>query len=102
VVSAFDPAVGPYQSERDAADSPMCREVRHLHEAGLVRFGDPDRLVRDAMLRYVQAACDEAGLVLGRFDRQVLSWLANWEPAKVQVLIGLIRRAYASGRGETR
>lgn len=88
---------GPYRSELDALAEPMPREVTALHGAGRVRSGDPDRLVRDTVLRHLLAACEAAGVEVGAFDRRILDWLAGWETSTCQVLIGLISRAHAGG-----
>jgi hypothetical protein len=42
-------------------------------------------------------ACGSAGVELGAFDLRILAWLARWEPAAVQVVVGLIARAYGAG-----
>jgi len=42
-------------------------------------------------------ACGSAGVELGAYDRRVLAWLARWEPVTVQVVVGLIARAYSAG-----
>jgi hypothetical protein len=44
------------------------------------------------------AACADAGVELGAFDERILTWLAGYEPATVQVVADLIGRAYAAGR----
>lgn len=89
---------GPYESERDTWGEPMPREVSRLHEQGRVRSGDPERLEQRTMLRHLLAACQDAGVVLGAYDRQVLEGLCRWEPSKVQVVIGLVERAYEAGQ----
>lgn len=101
-MSAFDPATGPYQTERQALASPLCQEVRRLHDSGRVRSGDPDRLVRGAVLAALLEELSEAGVELGVYDRRVLEWLAGCEDTVVQVVVGLVRRAYAAGRGGRR
>jgi hypothetical protein len=76
----------------------MPREVAALHNAGRVRSGDPDRLVRDTVLRHLERACADTGVRLGALDRRKLEWLAGWEPTTAQVFIGLIYRAHKAGR----
>lgn len=44
------------------------------------------------------AALQQAGVELGACDRRIVAWLASWEPYLVQVVIGWIERAHASGR----
>jgi hypothetical protein len=86
---------GPYESESEALAGPLYQEIRALHQAGKVRSGDHNRLVISTQLRALEAACAEAGVELGAFDRSILSWLAGWEASTVQVIIGLISRAGA-------
>jgi hypothetical protein len=85
--------MGPYDTELQALSEPMPLAVDALHDAGLVRSGDPERLVPNTVLTYLLAACEEAGVEVGAYDRQVLEWLAGWEPAAAQIVIGLITRA---------
>lgn len=87
---------GPYENEREALAAPMPREVRALHDAGMVRSGDPARLGAGTALHHLEAACIESGVVLGAYDRRVLAWLADGETSTTQVVIGLIRRAHAA------
>jgi hypothetical protein len=84
---------GPYDTEREALAAPLPCAVAGLHDAGQVRPGDPDRLVRNAQLDALHAACTAAGVTLGAFDERILTWLASWEPATTQVIVGIIHRA---------
>lgn len=38
-----------------------------------------------------------AGLELGAYDQKIIGWLAEWEPATVAVICGLISRAREAG-----
>lgn len=84
---------GPYETESEALAGPLYQEIRALRDSGLIRSGDPNRLVHGTQLRYLEAACAEAGVELGAFDRKILEWLAGWEASTVQVVVGLIERA---------
>lgn len=84
---------GPYESESEALAGPLYQEIRALRDSGRIRSGDPDRLVHGTHLRALEAACVEAGVELGAFDRSILTWLAGWEASTVEVIIGLITRA---------
>ncbi len=44
-------------------------------------------------------ACWAAHVETGAFDARILAWLANYEPATVAVIAGLIIRAYEAGQG---
>lgn len=85
---------GPYDTEQDTYDTPLWRAWRDLWP------GERDYGVesRDLALQHLLAACDAAGVELGAFDRRILTWLAGYEAASVQVVIGLINRTYAAGR----
>jgi hypothetical protein len=39
-----------------------------------------------------------AGVPLGAYDRRIIEWLTNYEPAICAVIAGLITRAAARGR----
>ncbi|SDH66854.1 hypothetical protein SAMN05421505_12010 [Sinosporangium album] len=89
---------GPYEDEHDTYGEPLNQECRALHAAGRVESGDPERLVSGTRARHLLAACEQAGVDLGAYDRQVVEWLAMWEPSTVQVMIGIISRAHQAGR----
>jgi hypothetical protein len=91
-------ANGPYADETEAAAEPMPRAIRDLHRAGRVRSGDPERIVSTAVMGFVADAMAAAGVELGDYDRRILAGLARGEQAAAQVIIGLITRAYESGR----
>jgi hypothetical protein len=88
---------GPYETEDEALLEPMPVAVSELFDAGLVRSGDPENLVQNVVLAHVIAACEAVGIRRGTFDDRVLEWLARLDVAVGQVLIGLVRRAYAAG-----
>jgi hypothetical protein len=92
------PPTGPYGSPEEAMAEPMPRQVQALHDAGRVESGDPAGVAWDTRRAALIVAIVEAGVKLGNFDRQVIDWLTRWEPATVQVVIGLIGRAHAAGR----
>lgn len=89
--------VGPYETESAAGNEPLLVAVRDLHRKGLIKSGDTDRRCRNTVMDHVLAACDQAGLEVGAYDRRTLEWLAGWEETTAQVMIGLISRAYAAG-----
>jgi hypothetical protein len=75
---------GPFATSREAAGS-----------SGWEASGRAaGRRVGEANLADLESAC--AGLDLGAYDRQIIGWLAGWEPATVAVLCGLISRARAA------
>lgn len=79
---------GPYASRDEArADCQPVYDARRkpggMTGANLVRLVD---------------ACQAAGVDLGTFDREQLTWLAGTEPETVQVVAGLITRAHHAGR----
>jgi len=87
------PAVGPYDTERQALDEPMAREVRALHASPNYRRGDQAAV----QLRHLRNACTAADITLGAQDERILRWLSDQDTAVVQVVIGWIARAYDSG-----
>jgi hypothetical protein len=93
-----DPLSGPFETERDARDLPAVRAIYDAGRASSER-GDMSRETYLMLFR----ACEAAGVDLGgpsSYDRQILAWLANWEPQACAVVAGLITRA-AVGAGLT-
>lgn len=88
----------PYEREIDTYTEPMLREVRGLHAARRVPSGDPEHIIRDTVMGYLTAACQDAGGELGEFDRQALKLLADSNDATAQAVLGLITRAHEAGR----
>lgn len=86
-------AWGPYACEEETLREPMPQAVRYLHDSGQTTSGDPDRLVRATVQRHLLEACADSHVELGAYDRRILAWLSD----AAQVVIGLIRRAHASG-----
>jgi hypothetical protein len=75
----------------------MPQAIRHLHDCGRTKSGDPDRLVRGTIEQHLLDACADSHVELGTYDRRILAWLSNADYSTAQVIIGLIRRAHASG-----
>jgi len=87
-----DHHAGPFETERQALDTPAVRAVYTAFEAapGQGRMQPPNL----AMLR---AACEGADIELGAYDLRILAWLAGWEPQVCAVVAGLITRARSHG-----
>lgn len=90
---------GPYEVEQDTYSEPMPQQVRRMHEIpGYIRPGDPDRRVRTAVYGALIGVCKTSGVELGTYDREILAWLAGFESSAAQVVVGLVARAYATGK----
>lgn len=88
---------GPYETEQQTYGEPLPKRVDAINKQA---FADRTRLPARLQLVKFSAladACQEAGVAVGAYDRRILGWLAKWEPATVQVVIGLIARAHAAG-----
>lgn len=87
-----DHHTGPFETERQALDTPAVRAVFTAFEAapGQGHMQPPNL----AMLR---AACEGADVELGAYDLRILAWLAGWEPQVCAVVAGLITRASSHG-----
>jgi hypothetical protein len=87
-----DHHAGPFETERQALDTPAVRAVFATFEAapGQGRMQPPNL----AMLR---AAFEGADVALGAYDLRILAWLAGWEPQVCAVVAGLITRAGSHG-----
>jgi hypothetical protein len=83
---------GPFETERQALDTPAVRAVFTTFEAapGQGRMQPPN-------LPMLRAACEEADVELGAYDLRILAWLAGWEPQVCAVVAGLITRARSHG-----
>jgi hypothetical protein len=88
---------GPFETERQALDTPA---VRAVHAA----FGrDPGTGKMTPLIhRILEEACDAARVELGAYDHRILLWLAGFEPAAAVVLAGLITRARLAGEAVAR
>jgi hypothetical protein len=86
--------LGPYDTEQDAwaADLPVA--VEKLYAGATPTVGAVRRARFEALMR----ACFDADVGTGEYDDKILRWLSGWEDATVQVVIGLIGRAYESGK----
>ena len=73
---------GPFETEREAREAAATAspglDALHLAEGN-----------RDMLL----SAVNVAGVQLGEYDRRIVDWLANYEPATCAVIAGLITRA---------
>jgi hypothetical protein len=94
-------SIGPYETEQDAWSADMPRAVAELRAA---EGGVPEdraqtlKAIRSAKIHALVDACFAADVKTGAFDDKILRWLSGWEDATVQVMIGLIGRAYESGK----
>jgi hypothetical protein len=87
---------GPYETEAQIRELPAVRAVYDAFDAdpGAGKMA-PHNF---AMLINV---CEAAGVTLGgpsSYDRQILAWLAGWEPQACAVVAGLITRASVSAQ----
>lgn len=82
---------GPYETDKEARQSPPARAVFEAFDR------DPGG-GKMAPHNYVMLAdaCEAAGVKLGTFDRRILWWLAGFEPSTCAVVAGIIARAGAS------
>ncbi|MGH3320096.1 MAG: hypothetical protein ACRDN9_07930 [Streptosporangiaceae bacterium] len=82
--------IGPYDSERGAS-----RDCRVVYEAA---HRSPRRNVMQETT-YVRLLdeCRRSGVELGAYDREILYQLSDGPPPTVQVVLGIVARAYDSG-----
>jgi hypothetical protein len=80
---------GPYDTAESTYAAPLMVETFLAIPGG----GVFTRINRE----HLTAACQDVGVELGAFDVRILHWLAGYEAATVQVVIGLISRAHAAG-----
>lgn len=82
---------GPYATQaaamEDAADVYLVSRL--INRRGVMAHANEGLLL---------GALRQASTELGAYDRQIVGWLAEWEPQVVQVVIGWIERAHAAER----
>jgi hypothetical protein len=81
---------GPYETEREARGASLwvIRDKGTGYDMAMSNLDD------------LTHAATDAGVVLGAYDRRILEWLAQYEPATCAVIAGLITRAYAAGTAD--
>jgi hypothetical protein len=89
---------GPLETEAQARELPAVRVVYAAFDA------DPGvgKMAPHNFLMLVNA-CEAAGVDLGgpsSYDRQILAWLAGWEPQTCAVVAGIITRAASPATGQ--
>ncbi len=84
----MSPPRGPFETERQAAETPAVRAVFDGFAAA-PRVGQMTHLNH----RMLDEACTAAGVELGAYDHRILVWLAGWEPTVCAVVAGWITRA---------
>jgi hypothetical protein len=75
---------GPFETEAQAHE--YARSV-----VGLLAHTPIVSANRHVLMTTIEAA----GITLGAYDRRIVDWLADWEPATCTVIAGLITRAHA-------
>jgi len=84
---------GSFETEGQVRELPAVRVVYEAFDA------DPGAgSMAPHSERMLRESCAAAGVVLGAFDRRVVSWLAGWGPETCAVIGGLIIRAHVAGR----
>ena len=73
--------MGPFETEQQARETP---EVQAVYAAFSADPGVGKMAAHTH--RLLMAACTEAGVSLGAFDRRVLAWLSGWEPETAAVI----------------
>jgi len=81
-------AAGPFETERDAREAAITLAGGQYPSGGIAA----------ANLAALTEAANVAGVELGDYDRQILGWLAGYEPAMCAVIAGLITRAAERGQ----
>jgi len=83
---------GPYETRNQAGANPEVRAVRDRFAEGASAG------MTTGKLAILTSACDEAGVVLGAYDRRVLERMAGADPEECASAAGIVRRAYGAGR----
>ncbi|MGH3246520.1 MAG: hypothetical protein ACRDOI_09945 [Trebonia sp.] len=83
---------GPFDTEDQARTHPAVRAVYDAMRAS-TRRGE----MGDSGEAMILAACDRAGVELGKYDARIVRWLAGFEPQACAVVAGLVARAAHAG-----
>ena len=78
---------GPYETSAEALAEPLVRDTYAVMRHGNRGLGTHENR------RRLLAACEDAGVELGEYDRRILHVLAAFEPEAVQSFIGILSRA---------
>lgn len=89
---------GPYNEPDELEQTPFAADLRALRE----QTDEHDTSVEYGLrVAYLIAACETAGVTLGRIDRRVLlSFASHASDRLITVITGLIHRAHAGNRYE--
>jgi hypothetical protein len=78
---------GPFHTDREALAASLYHQQCRSSNTG----------VPITALNLADLAAALSGVELGTYDRQIVEWLAGWDPPTVAVVCGLITRARAAG-----
>jgi hypothetical protein len=78
---------GPFHTDREALAASLYHQQGRPSNTG----------VPITALNLADLAAALSGVELGTYDRQIVEWLAGWDPPTVAVVCGLITRARAAG-----
>lgn len=88
-----DDHLAAFETSHQATQSP---EVQAVY-AAFDRNPGPAKM-RPHNYAMLVSACRESGVRLGTYDRDVLEWLAEWEPPTCAAIARMIRRAFEAGK----
>ena len=77
---------GPFHTDRQALAASRYHQQRQSFQTG----------VPITALNHADLDAALSGVELGTYDRQIVEWLAGWDPPTVAVVCGLITRARAA------
>jgi hypothetical protein len=77
---------GPFHTDRQALAASRYHQQRQTFQTG----------VPITALNHADLDAALSGVELGTYDRQIVEWLAGWDPPTVAVVCGLITRARAT------
>ena len=86
---------GPFQTEAEAQAASLY--ARTTAEWGHERV----KSIAGLNLADLGGTCERARVEVGTYDLRVIEWLAQYEPATVKVIAGLISRAHEAGQRQS-
>lgn len=88
---------GPYDTRDDALYSDLHRATGQRAADGRPLSDEQRQAVR---LSHLAAAARDCGVRLGRYDNEIVAWVARGGDGPAQALAGMMLRAHAAGRRE--
>ena len=86
-------ATGPFETEGETRDAAGWQDV-DVDPTDNERWREARKAAKASRIRQV---LDRTATPVGAYDKRLLTWVTTWEPEVIEVIAGLIERAYEQG-----